>query len=389
MNKGIQIVCTAVVVMGVGGYSPAGNLAYGDGPSFQWLGVLNEDEPNSRASAVSADSAVVVGRSENDRSPREAFRWTHGGGMVGLGDLDEGAFESWAHGVSADGSVVAGWGYSASGREAFRWTETDGMVPLGDLPGGAFDSGAHDVSADGSVLVGFGRAETPAGLVGFVREAIRWTQATGMVGLGDLPGGMIYSNAFGVSADGSVVVGYSDSAFGGEGFRWTQATGMVGLGDLDGGDFYSIAKAVSPDGSVVVGFSESGSGDEAFRWTEADDMVGLGSIPGRSESKAYATSGDGSVVVGIAQDTAFIWDPTNGMRSLKDVLEDDCGLDLTGWALIEATGISQDGRTIVGWGHNSGYGKPHEEAFIATIPEPATLTLLALGSLVVIRRKRL
>ena len=388
MNKAIQIVCMATVAVGVGFCLPVDNSAYGDVPSFQWLGVLNEDEPNSRPSGISADGLVVVGRSENASSPREAFRWTSDDGMVGLGDLDEGAFDSWAHGVSADGSVVAGWGHSASGREAFRWTESDGMVPLGDLPGGAFDSGANDVSADGSVLVGNGRKETPVGVVGFVREAIRWTQATGMVGLGDLPGGMIYSNAFGVSADGSVVVGYSGSTFGGEGFRWTQATGIVGLGDLDGGDFYSIANAVSADSSVVVGFSKSGSGEEAFRWTEADDMVGLGSIPGRSESKAYATSGDGSVVVGIAQDTAFIWDATNGMRSLQDVLEDDCGLDLTGWVLIGATGVSLDGRTIIGWGRNSGYGKPHEEAFIATIPEPATLSLLALGGLAMLRRRR-
>ena len=65
------------------------------------------------------------------------------------------------------------------------------------------------------------------------------------VGVGDLPGGVISSQAFAVSADGLVVVGGSSSANGGEAFRWTQAGGMVGLGDLPGGSFSSVAWSVS------------------------------------------------------------------------------------------------------------------------------------------------
>ena len=44
-----------------------------------------------------------------------------------------------------------------------------------------------------------------------------------------------------MSADGSVIVGYSQSDFGAEAFRWTESEGMVGLGDLPGGEFYSQA----------------------------------------------------------------------------------------------------------------------------------------------------
>ena len=68
-------------------------------------------------------------------------------------------------------------------------------------------------------------------------EAFRWTQAGGMVSLGDLPGGAVQSTARGVNADGSVVIGDGTSASGTEAFRWTQAGGMVGLGDLPGGSF--------------------------------------------------------------------------------------------------------------------------------------------------------
>ena len=79
-----------------------------------------------------------------------------------------------------------------------------------------------------------------------------------MVGLGDLPGASA-SAAFGTSADGSVVVGYSIFVSSSEAFRWTSGGGMVGLGELPGGSFTSDAFSTSADGSVVVGGSESAS----------------------------------------------------------------------------------------------------------------------------------
>jgi hypothetical protein len=40
------------------------------------------------------------------------------------------------------------------------------------------------------------------------------------------------------------------------------------------------------------------------------------------------------------------------MRYLKDVLEDEYGLDLTGWTFVDVKGISADGSVIVGIGEN-------------------------------------
>ena len=54
------------------------------------------------------------------------------------------------------------------------------------------------------------------------------------------------------------------------------------------------------------------------------------------------------------QDSAFIWDAQNQMRDLRDVLVNDFSLDLTGWTLTQATGISDDGLTIAGEGINPG-----------------------------------
>ncbi|MCP4248495.1 MAG: PEP-CTERM sorting domain-containing protein [bacterium] len=168
---------------------------------------------------------------------------------------------------------------------------------------------------------------------------------------------------------------------------------MVGLGDLPGSSFQSRAYATSADGSIVVGISASGFGWEAFSWTAAGGMVGLGVLPDGNSfqgDKTMATSADGSVVVGgsLRSDTgeAFIWDADRGMRSLQDVLIDDLGLDLGGFTqLTDASGISADGMTVVGTGINAA---GDTEAFIATIPEPATLWLLAFGGLALVRSRR-
>ena len=47
-----------------------------------------------------------------------------------------------------------------------------------------------------------------------------------------------------------------------------------------------------------------------------------------------------------------IWTAGEGPRLVKDLLVEDYGLDLSGWELHYAAGISDDGRTIVGAGVN-------------------------------------
>jgi probable HAF family extracellular repeat protein len=151
---------------------------------------------------------------------------------------------------------------------------------------------------------------------------------------------------------------------------------MVGLGDIPGGGFGSAAADISADGSVIVGVGTSDlCSGEAFRW-EDGVMVGLGTLPGTRGSAARAVSVNGSIIVGHATtdlcpplkcltDEAVVWDETNGMRNLQRVLVDDFGLDLTGWTLTNATGISDDGLAIVGDGINAdGFA----EGWIAVLP---------------------
>ena len=318
------------------------------------------------ATDVSADGSVVVGGD---------FRWTAATGPVALGLPGRTSAEA----VSADGATVVGWFQAVPlGRiEAFHWNTATGAVGLGDLIGDEFQSVSYGVSADGSVVVGTALADgAEPGQGSRHLEAFRWTAATGMVGLGDLQGGDYWSDARGVSADGNVVVGMSyNASFNFEAFRWTSGTGMVGLGDLPGGGFDVRANDVSADGNVVVGNGSSATGPEAYYWTSAGGMMGLGYLPGlEAESRAYGVSADGSVVVGQSQadnnsatSEAFVWTQVNGMQRLRDVLIAKGVTGLDNWELREATSISADGQWVVGDGINPSGDR---EAFLANISAP-------------------
>jgi probable HAF family extracellular repeat protein len=137
---------------------------------------------------------------------------------------------------------------------------------------------------------------------------------------------------------------------------------LIWLGTLGGNG--SAATGVSADGSVVVGWAENAAGqDRAFRWTAARGMQDLGTLGG-SESEAYGVSADGSVVVGSARNAegwsrAFRWTAAGGMEDLNITY---AHLLTDGSVLLEARAISPDGRYIVGVGYNAATGG--REAFL-------------------------
>lgn len=356
MGSRITCAITLALVFMTCHSSPAPALAADGAPSFRGLGHL-PGATSSRAFAVSADGSVVTGNNGS-----RAFRWTAETGMLPLLNPGGTAVLGTPRGISADGSVVVGTTSTALGQRAFRWTEADGMTILPARPTDR-DTFATSVSDDGLVTVGYSNSAP-------VRSALRWVGNGQPQDLGGFTTTNIDSYADGVSADGSVVVGTSRRATGGlRPFRWTADGGMVHIGSTSTAD--QPAYDVTPDGSVVVGVN--------FRWLDAG---GYRQVP---YGYAFGVSADGGTVVGGLQQ-AFIWTAHNETsRLLKDVLEQDYGLDLTGWTLGTAEDISNDGMTIVGFGTNP---QGQSEAWIAVIPEPVGLCSFASAALLLRRKLR-
>lgn len=306
----------------------------------------------SDANGVSANGSVVVGTSATANGAYRAYRWINNV-MTDLGTL--GGLESAAYRVSANGAVVVGEADTNDGvKHAYRWTNNV-MTDLGTLGGNS--SAAWGASTDGAVVVGHSDITGNASM-----HAFRWTQAGGMADLGSLGG--TYSYAYGVSADGAVVVGEAETAGGAaHAFRWVSgASGgvagnlqMYDLGTLGGTS--SAAYGVSADGTVVVGTSRI-TGDavrRAFRWTQAGGMqtvedwlrAGGVTVPADITKYASAANQDGSVVVGqLANNHAFIArlaSAGSGLVTLADVQDSLSGTARGGGMALSVAGTLVNG----------------------------------------------
>ena len=333
-------------------------------------------EPESRAWGLSGDGLVVIGTSGPATGGLPVY-WTQADGL----NIIQGGFgtspTSYPSAASTDGSVIVG----ESGGQAYRWSESNPIITgLGFLPG-TFDSGATAVSADGSVVVGNSGD-----------RAFRWTDGSGMTEIAGIAG-EAQTRAYGISGDGSMVVGSSGTGTpGGSGFavRWDEFGFIDFLGTLGVDAIGDEARAISSDGQVIAGQSNG----LAFRWTESDGMSSLGLLPGATTASATAVSGDGSVILGYTDNALFAWDALSGMRDLQTMLALDFGLNLTGWILTDAFGLSHDGRVCAGWGINP---QGMVEGWVAStrgqtpvsvpVPGPAGLLLVGLAGLLLARRR--
>ena len=248
VGQGVSTLGDEGFIWTAGSMSPIGHLAGG--------GTV------SAAYAVSNDGSTVIGYSDSSSGSSEAFSWTSGGGMVPLGDLDGGSIFSIANAISGDGSVIVGYAESGSSLEAFRLPSGGSMQGIGHLAGGGVLSFAWGISDDGSTIVG--ASDSSQG----ISEAFVWTNSSGIMPLGDLPdAGTLppdndfHSSAWDVSGDGSIVVGTGTRVLNTEAFVWTMATGLQSILDIATSQGATIpagwtllnAYGISPDGSSIVG----------------------------------------------------------------------------------------------------------------------------------------
>jgi probable HAF family extracellular repeat protein len=213
-----------------------------------------------------------------------------------------------------------------------------------------------------------------------------------------------------------VVVGQSSSGSGEtQAFRWTQATGMVGLSDLPGGLVNSSAKGVSADGSIIVGFGTPTNFARAFIWDATHQMrnlqdvlindYGLGaSLTGWTLHEASAISADGKFITGYATN------PTGGIEGwLVNLAASSPTLDgdYNGNGIVDAAdysvwrdhlgqSVTLPNDTTPGtmtqadydvWKANFGNHAGSGSGAGAAVPEPTSLTMLVVGVLTIFSRR--
>lgn len=323
-------------------------------PTFEWIELLSDQRPSEQV--ILAENGTVLGCCGGNNT---WFQWTHAAGSSSFGNSDVASVSN----VNTDVSVAVG-SLRGTANRAFRWTAASGFVNLGVLPGGEASSPsyAYGVSKNGSVVVGASD-----------REPFRWTSGTGMVKLA-MPDGLptnARGRALAVSDDGSIVGGLLTASSTTTILRW--AAGAL--------ERIEPSRSVDPtgfemsaDGEVMVGSSSFAGVQEAFRWTRARGIVSLGRPSECSWTESYALSGDGRVVAIMCYTTAgssyrttsYLWHVDSGFQRVEDILE-GVGADFSEAGSIYAFRLSFDGSTILGSAWASGATSP-SRLWIARLP---------------------
>ena len=271
-------------------------------------------------------------------------------------------------GMSADGSIVVGvWG---SEGPAWRWTAATGVVDIGSV------SQTVAVSRDGRTIIGTAKGADGIAYAATWQNGKQWVTLPPPANARVLDG--TSTVGYGVSADGSVIVGLAYlNPTRVEGFRYDANSGTVPLGTLTGGR--SRASVVSGDGNVAAGWDDltgRGTGKGFWYgtiWWEGFERLmhpfnGIGQVEGINDV--------GSVLVGIGHPMAWrhaykftSWD--GHVEDLGALKRDQSGggigigdgpVDPTLEDTSVATGVSDDATVVVGL---SGY-QPPTDAFIWT-----------------------
>lgn len=199
-------------------------------------------------------------------------------------------------------------------------------------------SEAYDVSLDGSVVTGI--ILKPGGT--FVHP-FRWEELSGIQDIESDT--TIMGFAYGISGDGSKIVGAYNEGTAWKPFYFTLSSGKITLPTLDGGK-RGIAYAADSSGSLIVGQSDSSYFNvsvHAVLW-DNDSIVDLGRKYPYGLSCATGISAIDTVIVGYSLENPF----SNYMAFCNNT-----DLETLGGLASYARNVSWDGSTVVGWSTDS------------------------------------
>lgn len=338
---------------------------------------------NNAVQSVSDDGAVVVGLALNYDDPQSTgvTRWTAGSGTQLIGGLSVGRPT-----VSANGSTIAATVMTDRQESAF-WTTADGWRPLGTLelipPLPGWTTVSHAISGNGQRLAG----ETVPPPVDYGRGRAfsfnpdtfedRWAD----YGWQELPLGRKGSmaTASGISDDGLIQVGgATDSGGAFRAVRWNDGR-ITELLDGQRRRLGGESVRCSRNCKVIVG---GGGGSSSVNPVLAWRILPIRSAPAcylaplsgpalpALRYYAFDTSDSGDVVTGsyfyteLSEDGSFIRSVAKGflwignskggtMHDLQTYLHGLGQPFLDGWLSVRATGLSADGRYLVGHGEDA------------------------------------
>ena len=322
------------------------------------------------AAKVSNNGTYVCG----NNYPAPAFIWSESTGRINLNLINY----SEAFGVSDNGIVAGSYidsnliapngnptlraGYNENG----VWDSLPGYPGYPVLDEMSYNYG-YGISADGSIIVGMQWLPT------YKAEACYW-DASGIHMLGRTGGGSSRANDVATTATGFRIVGWDGEANGPDrrAFYWDPAPHYMGGYDTT----YPAGQCegLNSDGSKIVG----GSVGAPFVWSEATGMEWITTNYLNYASYAKDISDNniviGYVSIGVGNYQAFIKRPQwQDILYLKDYLIDSLGITgISGWYFPFANSISADGLTIVGTAYPPSGGP---DAFVVKLENPTPVEL--------------
>ncbi|KIA89373.1 T9SS type A sorting domain-containing protein [Kaistella jeonii] len=287
---------------------------------------------------------------------KDMYKWDTTSGLVNIGTLAVGTSLSGNICITNDGSKIAGSftnpvnslnEMSIYDVGSQTWQNLGSIAATGS---GTDLSSSWGMSGDGSIIVGLGWIN--AGKA----HAVKWDAANGMVDLGAVLATRS-SRANAISNNKEIIVGWQDQADGfRSGVKWVN--GIVQYIKDNDNNLVGEAVGVSDDGKIIAG----GNQGLPYVWNETTGFQKITHPNASPFFKGAATgiSGDGKTVVGYFRPNGppfggegYIWTEATGRINLNDYVT-SLGLSTEGLTFSLPLAISQDGKKIVGTGVKTG-----------------------------------
>ncbi len=367
---------------------------------FWPLPILQPGDSVSFAYSISPDGKLVVGESFSAKISvhGEAAVWSYENGNwvvkgLGLPTTPPGAVNSPAARISADGKLIVG--RSSFGAPTnppnntygWCWGSAGGFKIL-PMPPNSIVAQAVFTTEGGTTIAGFASPDVyyrlnsrPVVWRGSYNSG--WAAASLDDGEGwalgaDMTGNRIVGWSRPPDTDPSIPGGQARSAalWSWGGGSWTKTW----LGSLPADSGRGTVAMIAPRGHFATGYSGTMEANRPVMWTllpngKPTRVTDLGMLPKSTLGLANAATANGRRVVGHCSRIengdflyeAFVWERGTGIRSLREILIAGGALGVEGWKNLAATGISDDGNTICGYGTDPSSPDGHDMAWVARL----------------------